>query len=155
MNPLDFISLAIRLSNSEKEADLRSAVSRAYYGAFHFSRLTLVECGIRFPPKEIYGAEIHTKVRYCFNAAGQQGYVAAARKLRALRNERNEADYSLDSRRFTNAATVAAIVNEARATVDDIQQCGVDPDFIQVRERLRAYARDVLRLPIETDEAGP
>jgi len=39
IDPDDFIALAIKLSNGPHEADLRSAVSRAYYGAFQISFL--------------------------------------------------------------------------------------------------------------------
>lgn len=53
MNPADFIALAVKLSNSQEEADLRTAVSRAYYGAFHSARQLLEECGIGFPRRTL------------------------------------------------------------------------------------------------------
>lgn len=46
MDPAEFISLALRLSTSHREADLRTAVSRAYYGAFHLVRELLEDCGV-------------------------------------------------------------------------------------------------------------
>lgn len=64
MDPADFISLAIRLSNNPREADLRTAVSRAYYGAFHLARRLLRDCGVQFSGKDLYKVEIHRKLRY-------------------------------------------------------------------------------------------
>lgn len=37
MRPLEFITVARRLGKNQDEASLRSAASRAYYGAFHFA----------------------------------------------------------------------------------------------------------------------
>lgn len=42
-------------------ADLRSAASRAYYGAFHSARELLESVGIRLPKTE----QMHLKVAYC------------------------------------------------------------------------------------------
>lgn len=64
MEPAEFISLAVRLSNSPREADLRTAVSRAYYGSFHLTRDLLQDCGVQFSGKDLYMAEIHRKLRY-------------------------------------------------------------------------------------------
>ena len=43
MRPLDFVSVARQLGKNEDEASLRSAASRAYYGAFHFAGQRLEE----------------------------------------------------------------------------------------------------------------
>ncbi|HEX7380161.1 MAG TPA: hypothetical protein VF278_23775, partial [Pirellulales bacterium] len=69
MSPNDFVSLAVKLSNSAHEAELRTAVSRAYYGAFHSARDLLEDCGISFPPKELLGADVHRKIRFCLESA--------------------------------------------------------------------------------------
>jgi hypothetical protein len=38
MDGTGFLHLAVRLSGGATEAEWRSAVSRAYYGAFHLAR---------------------------------------------------------------------------------------------------------------------
>lgn len=86
MDPRDFISLALRLSASNNEADLRSAVSRAYYGAFHVARQFLLDVGLRWPRKEAYAAEIHMKVRYCLIESGNADAVLASDQLWSLRD---------------------------------------------------------------------
>lgn len=47
MNPASFISLAVKLSNGRQEAELRTPVSRADYGAFHSARELLEDCYAR------------------------------------------------------------------------------------------------------------
>lgn len=149
MDPLDFIAVAIRLYNSHNEADLRTAIGRAYYGAFHVARQFVLDCGLRFPPKETYAAEIHTKVRYCLGEFGNADAIFASGALRLLRNQRNEADYNLDSTRFRSPVTVAAIVRVTSEIVDAIGRCRVDSAFSEGRGRIRTYARDVLRITVE------
>lgn len=149
MNPLDFIALAIRLSNSRNEADLRSAVSRAYYGAFHMARQFLADCGLRFPAKDIYGAEIHNKVRYCLSESGSSDALVVGHKLRTLRSQRNRADYDLESIEFRSRAIVIGMVGAAPEIVDAIQRCRAEPAFSEARAKIRTYARDVLRIAID------
>lgn len=149
MNPADFISLAVKLSNSQQEAELRSAVSRAYYGAFNVARELLEDCGIRFPRKELFGADIHRKVRFCCANAGNADAALAANKLDILRGERNYADYDMKTKRLSlsNAKNVRANAQRAIDIVDGFQRCRTGDAFDQFREKARAYARDVLRLP--------
>ncbi|HEX5447049.1 MAG TPA: hypothetical protein VFW87_24755 [Pirellulales bacterium] len=149
MDPLDFIAFPIRLSSSRNEADLRSAVSRAYYGAFHVARTFLGDCGLRFSAKEMYGAEVHQKVRYCLSQSGNTDAPRVSRNLRLLRSQRNEADYNLDSATFRSPATVIGIVRGAPVIVDAIQRWQADPGFAEMRAKIRAYARDALRIAVD------
>ncbi|HET6878557.1 MAG TPA: hypothetical protein VFI31_00195 [Pirellulales bacterium] len=153
MDPRDFISLALRLSNSQNEADLRSAVSRAYYGAFHVARQFFFDVGLRWTRKESYAAEVHMKVRYCLSQAGEADALLASDQLWSLRDLRNQADYDLDSTRFKSAARVATAVRIAPEVVDAIQRCRVEPVFTEAGDRIRKYARDVLRINVEGE--GP
>jgi uncharacterized protein (UPF0332 family) len=151
MNPADFISLAIKLSNSQQEVELRTSVNRAYYGAFHSARELLEECGIAFPPKEIYGADIHRKVRFCLANSGDTGAALVAVRLNSLRRQRNYADYDLKNVRFS-ASHAKPVKNAARVAVeiaDALQQCRSEPTLGQLRANVRTYARDVLRLPLQ------
>jgi hypothetical protein len=69
MDPHDFLLLAARLSNSSDQADLRTAVSRAYYAAFHVARDFLTALGFRTPMGEqaTFGFACRTVVmhRWC------------------------------------------------------------------------------------------
>jgi uncharacterized protein (UPF0332 family) len=149
MDPADFISLAIRLSKSNSEADLRTAVSRAYYGAFHTVRRFLEECRLYLSSRELHGAEIHRKVRFCLVASGNVDAIDAAGKLGSLRNLRNEADYDFSLAKFKKSARVVPMVLISQDIVDALQRCRTDPAYSEIREKIRAYARDVLRLTID------
>ena len=151
MNSTDFISLAIKLSNSQQEVELRTAVSRAYYGAFHSVRELLEECGIAFPPKELLGADIHRKVRFCLANAGDADALLIAGKFDIMRQQRNLADYDLRTERFSlaSAKNVRICVQRAIQIVDALERCRGAPTFVQFRETVCAYARDVLRLPVQ------
>lgn len=152
MNPADFISLAIKLSNSQQEAELRTAVSRAYYGAFHAARELLEECGIRFPPKQLFGADVHRKVRYCLANANNKDSMLAADRLHSLRWKRNGADYDLKTVDFSvsNLKNVIACRQLAIEIADALQRCRSVQALPDFRQKARAYARDVLRLPVES-----
>lgn len=147
MDPREFISLAIRLSNSRRESDLRTAVSRAYYGAYHVACELLEGSGIVFSGKELHGAEVHRKVRFCLRESGSHDAAKVGEKLGSLRDERNQADYDLKLRKF-DAPTVAFLLQATHEIVDAIERCRQDPEFAVIRDRMRAYARDVLRLSL-------
>ena len=49
MAPREFLDLADELLDGSGEASWRSAVSRAYYAAFHTARLLLIHCGFLIP----------------------------------------------------------------------------------------------------------
>lgn len=151
MDPTDFISLALRLSNSHREADLRTAVSRAYYGAFHLATQLLEDCGVSLSSKDIYKVEVHQKVRFCLGESGSEEAALIGKKLGSLRDRRNEADYNLASTSFRHATDVAVEAQIAKEIVDGLRQCRAEPAFSAMREKLRAYARDVLQLPIDPE----
>lgn len=58
MGGRDFLDLAVRLSEGRSEAELRTAVSRAYYAAFHVAKELLEDAGIALPNT----AEAHRNV---------------------------------------------------------------------------------------------
>ncbi len=58
MTGRDFIACAERFAQSFVEAELRSAVSPAYYGAFHEALSFLRDSGVRLPKTE----QVHVKV---------------------------------------------------------------------------------------------
>jgi hypothetical protein len=61
-----FLHLAIRLSAGKTEAELRTSVSRSYYGAFHVARALVVNCGVILPET----AEAHRKLSISMQVLG-------------------------------------------------------------------------------------
>lgn len=154
MDPEDFISLALKLSSGARQSELRTAISRAYYGAFHSARLLLEECGIRFPRKELLGADIHRKVRYCLAYAGNDDTAFIVNRLSSLREQRNRADYDLTSGQFalSHSDNIKTNVRGALEVIDALRRCRVEPDFHEIREKMRSYAQNVLQLPVSASE---
>lgn len=148
IDPADFLAVAIKLSNGRHEADLRSAVSRAYYGAFHFARELIEECGVKISRKQLYAADVHRKVRFCLDHSGSTLAVKAAEKLDSLRERRNAADYDLRSAEFT-PQRVALQLRASQEIIDALRNGRTEPGFSQLGVEIRKYARDVLRLQVE------
>lgn len=96
-------------SEPDPEALLRTAVSRAYYGAFCFVR-NHARDQLGFQPKN--DANDHGRLRAHLRGKRQQ----ISQKLDRLRQWRNESDYS-DQLPFDAEATLAAAIGEAAAIV--------------------------------------
>ncbi|WGS54615.1 hypothetical protein LFL96_26775 [Paraburkholderia sp. D15] len=131
MSPSEFIDAAEKFLSAEfGEAGRRSAVSRAYYGAFHgCSRCLPVDL---LPAREArYEAGSHKALVGSLEAwgnstrDGRHSAQRAARKLARLRRARVDADYQLASRLtfdpsncVRDAREVLSLVENARRLFD-------------------------------------
>lgn len=89
MDGNDFVALAARLSNQQGEAELRSAVSRAYYGAFHVAKSLFQDvCRIHISSGPAGHGEV---IRLLSQLSTTDGRTASS-KLGSLRTARNTAD---------------------------------------------------------------
>ena len=102
MDGEDFISVASELAAGGTEAHWRSAISRAYYGAFHVARTALANQGV-FIPKD---ATAHVDVQNRLIQHKNIDVSNAGSMLSNLRTTRNKSDYRLVSHRVSqnNAA---------------------------------------------------
>src|SRR5262245_24124149 len=140
MDGAAFLAVADDLLRGESEAEWRSAVSRAYYAAFHVARELLGVCGFRMP----YSAQPHAYVSNRLRASAFPEVAEAGRELAELRSDRNWADYDLHkplrqnraARSVTGAAKVIDIfrLNAKELSVRD-----------KITEAMKTYERDVLR----------
>ena len=142
MNPDDFLVLALKLSAGAGQAELRSAVSRGYYGVFHLARLFVDGCGVTLPES----AEAHDKVAKCLQHAGDPLLDAAGSELNSLRSMRNAADYRLGDGRFAQARFVVVQLAKARQIADALRSAQGRIDILRLP--MRAYAKDILKLPL-------
>jgi len=85
----DYINLAEDLLDQSEESCFRSAVSRAYYGAFCIARNVK---GF----KDFTGANIHWKVINEYKNSSDKNERNIGRILDKLRRARNNADYNED-----------------------------------------------------------
>ncbi len=136
MNAEQFVTLAIELVSGSTEAHYRSAISRAYYGAFHTARRLLLDMGIRLPK----GEQIHMKATFCLHDCGDSMAAEAAVELEALRTERNRADYELDAP-ATRQALAESQVQTAQKIVAKLRQCCSGQDAAEFRLKVRAQAK--------------
>jgi uncharacterized protein (UPF0332 family) len=140
----DFLDLATNLAKAGSEAAHRSAVSRAYYGAFHVAKELLAHAGIVLPDT----AAAHQKTQYCFKQCGERDGLEAGDHLEILRDQRNLADYNLRDLRFRhkrNADKALVLAREILAVTISLRS---EPAWSRFRASVRTYASQVLRLTI-------
>src|SRR4051812_32107702 len=104
MNPRDFLDVADDLAAGLREADWRSAVSRAYYAAFHVGRRLLRRCGFVVPEAE----QAHGYVWLRLANSGHPDIQLAGNNLATLRRVRNLADYDL-ARPLAHSAAIGQV----------------------------------------------
>jgi uncharacterized protein (UPF0332 family) len=141
MSPLDFLTLAKRLASGPGEAEWRSAISRAYYAAFHSATAYVESCGVKLP----HSAAAHDKVSHCMQNCESEDLALAGIKLNSLRKMRNVADYQLAGKQFSSAKAAAPFLTVADEITSAVAKVAATPD---VRLRIRTYARDVAALPV-------
>lgn len=113
----DYIALATRLSDRKDagEASYRSAVSRAYYGAFHLAGAFLSQLGFSIPR----GSGAHGWIPQALIGSGQHDAAEAGRLLQDLHAERIVADYRWE-RRATGSQSDAKTSVQTALTIGTI-----------------------------------
>lgn len=89
MNPRDFLQVAVKLSKGGTAAEYRTAISRAYYAAYHVGVEFLrgMDCHISEGPSG------HGEVSRDFNNCGDSELSIAGSQLTVLHGKRIIADY--------------------------------------------------------------
>ena len=138
MNPREFLAAAMRLLSSSEQADWRSAVSRAYYAAFHVACQLFQGFGFTVPNADRAHAYLWMRLQNCGAAAIEK----VGRDLNALRTRRNDADYYLS--RPINPVQTRATVLLAEQVVQTLDAI-VEPTRTQIIDAMKLYERNVLR----------
>jgi uncharacterized protein (UPF0332 family) len=137
IRPVDFLALANRLAGGASEAEWRTAVSRAYYAAFHVARRLLDDLGFRVPD----GDQAHRYLWLRLSNCGDPHVQQAGSALNTLRGYRNRADYDLHS--VFNQGPGAAQVRTADQVIRTLH--GIqNPVRTQITDTMKVYERDVL-----------
>ena len=134
----EFLRLAENYAAETSEASWRSAVSRAYYAAFHVARDLMTSLGLVTPRAELAHAFLWRRLGNC----GLAPLTLAGSRLNQLRGERNRADYDLNSDLAKKDAQAA--VKSAAMVIATLQAVSPD-DRRLVTEAMKTYERDVLR----------
>jgi uncharacterized protein (UPF0332 family) len=91
IRPDDFLTQARAWVQGAVEADWRSAVSRAYYAAFHVARDLLSDLGFAVPR----GPQAHSYLWLRLSNCGHPATADAGGDLNDLQRWRNRADYDI------------------------------------------------------------
>jgi hypothetical protein len=139
ITPEEFLRQAERWIQEPAEVDWRSAVSRAYYAAFHVARDLLSDLGFQVPRAAIAHGYLWLRLSNCGDPAIQR----AGSDLNDLQRWRNLADYDLH--RTLSQADSLRRVQLARSVILCLEACRIDPLRTQIRDAMRDYERNVLR----------
>jgi uncharacterized protein (UPF0332 family) len=138
MNARDFLSVAKAWLADTTEASWRSAISRAYYAAFHVARELLD--GLRFMVPQ--GDRAHAYLWLRLSNCGDPHLEDTGQRLNDLRRWRNRADY--DMLRHLSQAFATSTVLEAEQVILALDAV-VEPTLTQITDAMKVYERDVLK----------
>jgi uncharacterized protein (UPF0332 family) len=139
MDPREFLRLAEILVQGTTEVEWRSALSRAYYAAFHVARQLLMQCGFTVPRADRAHAYLWLRLTH----AGDADVQDAGSDLNGLRSDRNIADYDLG--RPLLQVMAANQVYTAREIIRRLAAAEIDPLKTQITDAMKIYERDVLK----------
>lgn len=147
VNHINILTTARGLSSDESktESDLRSAVSRAYYSAFHCAKELLEKFGIKFSK----GGGVHDKIISILeNCNGIDDSKKAGSMLRDLKGDRNDADYNLTDTKFSKLSNAELRISTANDICDLIGECEAN-QYNHMMNSARDYARTTLQLGLK------
>lgn len=134
MDGQDLIAVAAHLTQNaalgKAEARYRSAISRAYYGAFHLAAKFLAEH--HRPVRENHTG--HQEAYLALFGTGITEAMQAARILSDLRSKRNAADYRLSAKGFDGQPHAMQQVESADAVRALLDRCRQNPDVATTLE---------------------
>lgn len=118
MEPRQFQYLAERLAEQGAyPAEFRSAISRAYYAAFHFGLNQLRGMGFHIVQNQF----AHEEVSRHLNNCGDAELAKAASKMNDLRARRNHADYELQRTDIEQKKNAKMLVYQAKKLIEAIE----------------------------------
>jgi uncharacterized protein (UPF0332 family) len=138
MNFREYLPLAATLAAGTTRAEWRTAVSRAYYAAFHVARELLTSLGFH-PPQ---GDRAHGYLWIRVANAGVGAVQVAGNRLNLLRRERNRADY--DAHVSVTQVMATDGVRVAEEIIRVLDAAAVEPVRTQITDAMKVYERDVL-----------
>lgn len=120
MRPRQFLDLAADLAENTDPAACRSAISRAYYAAFHGAANFLRRMGFH-PPKKDY----HVVLQRRLLASQDKELEKAGSDLGDFHVKRIRADYKLDDKASESQSNARAAVREATRILETLDSCPI------------------------------
>ncbi len=140
MDPLDFHKVALHLVSKEGAgaAEFRTAISRSYYGTYHFCYKKINDIGFNLPR----GSAAHGMVKNYLSRCGDFKLEVIAKKLGDLHSKRIKADYNLYSKDVENEKTVKGIVEQANRMISTINNRFNENSTI-ITEKIKEYRKKI------------
>ncbi len=138
MNPRAFQELASVLATKADatSAELRSAVSRAYYALYNVAVALLKKMGVRHQNT----GELHQLVPDALRYGRDESVGVATRVLVEIRKMRWSADYDMDDDAVEDQRTVRKLVAQAKQAIKKLDECQADTTrFIDARVKIRNW----------------
>ncbi len=145
MDPEKFLSLALTLKCTPGRPEFyRTAISRAYYGAFNVGVQVMTSLGIQLSK----GGGGHGDLRNCLGACGDPVCYKISNRLATLHARRIAADYDMASGvvETQNEAEIACL--DAIAIVRDLKMVRDDVGKARARSELKRAAREIFKLSV-------
>jgi uncharacterized protein (UPF0332 family) len=136
----DFLIVAQNLARDSTEAAWRSAISRAYYAAFHVARELMTDLGFTVPQGDSTHGYAWIRLQNCGDAQAKK----AGSNLNVLRGLRNKADYDL--RPPLRQSSAAAQVNIAEQVIQALVGAALEPTRTQITDAMMLFERTVLKV---------
>src|SRR5579862_9645242 len=119
MQPDEFLEVASSLATTSNAtpADIRTAISRAYYATYHVAFDLLCQIGL----EPSTGHDAHKDLRNLLRNSGHYELRSLAGTLSNLQGRRVDADYHLDRKDVERPKVATAIVEQARSAIKDLR----------------------------------
>lgn len=138
MDPRRFLDLARLLKGGPATPEsYRSAISRAYYAAFHVGVVSLDAIGIGLNE----GPQAHGELPQCLGACQDADLDEARDHLRRLSGRRRRADYRLDDAAAETRKEADLACQEAAEAIRILDQLKRDPGKQAAILAMKQYAR--------------
>jgi uncharacterized protein (UPF0332 family) len=135
----DFLTSSKKLAAMPGEADWRSAISRAYYAAFHAARRLLTDLSFTVPRADRAHGYLMLRLQNC----GVPVIQKAGADLSTFRGKRNVADY--DIHHTITAALAQMLVRHAEDLLVIFEGAAHEPTRTAIADAMKIYERDVLK----------
>lgn len=127
-------------------AEFRSAISRAYYAAYHVGLEFLNKMGFSISKN----SEAHDAVCWHFNNSGDEDLKKIATKIGELRAKRNQADYQLNRTDVESKENAKLYVMSAGRIIESIEKCSKVKDSKLITEKIQSLKEKIKNTPKST-----
>ncbi len=141
MDPREFHNLAESLVRNSRPAEIRTSISRAYYGALNVGVHILNDLGFIVSR----GTEAYGQVRRFLQNSRDVDVKTAASMLGDLHGRRIQADYELYRTDIENSTTAEGLVKDAGDIIRAFDECLEEPKRSKIVAAIKDYQSKINR----------